>query len=85
LSFCADMPLTARPGGNSDSRIFLIVGYHTTALASYLTSPAGVNELAKAQAAHGNAAFFEAVVVSEVNDTTALRTSLASFKKYAAD
>jgi hypothetical protein len=72
------------PSGVSDTTVFVIAGYHTTAIVSYLTSPAGLGALAKAQSEHGNAKYFEAVVVPEVNDTTSLKTSLAAFKKHRA-
>jgi hypothetical protein len=68
------------PGHSSDSFVLVLAGYHTNALISYLTSVNGLADLQKARVSHGNPEFFDAVVLSEVNGTTPLRSWVAAFK-----
>jgi hypothetical protein len=70
------------PGRNSGSFVLILAGYHTNALVSYLTSAAGQQDLQKARSAHGNPAFFEAVVLSEMNDMNPLRSWIVDFKAF---
>jgi hypothetical protein len=70
------------PGRNPGSFVLVLAGYHTNALVSYLTSAAGQENLQKARSAHGNPAFFEAVVLSEINDMNPLRSWIVDFKPF---
>jgi hypothetical protein len=63
----------------------VLAGYHTNALISYLTSVNGLADLQKARAAHGNPEFFDAVVLSEVNGTTPLRSWVAALQPLAKE
>ncbi|WP_263416931.1 hypothetical protein [Terriglobus albidus] len=73
------------PGHSSDSFVLVLAGYHTNALISYLTSVNGLADLQKARAAHGNPEFFDAVVLSEVNGTTPLRSWVAALRPLAKE
>ncbi|MGO4210636.1 helix-turn-helix domain-containing protein [Terriglobus sp. 2YAB30_2] len=73
------------PGHSSDSFVLVLAGYHTNALISYLTSVNGLADLQKARATHGNPEFFDAVVLSEVNGTTPLRSWVAALKPLAKE
>lgn len=73
------------PGHSSDSFVLVLAGYHTNALISYLTSVNGLADLQKARTSHGNPEFFDAVVLSEVNGTTPLRSWVAAFKPLAKE
>ena len=69
------------PGGTQGTHVLILVTtYYTSALVSYLTSERGLSELQAAQRAHGNALFFEAIVLSEINGTTDLRSHLIEFR-----
>jgi hypothetical protein len=69
------------PGGTQGTHVLILVTtYYTSALVSYLTSERGLSELQAAQRAHGNAPFFEAIVLSEINGTTDLRSHLIEFR-----
>jgi hypothetical protein len=70
------------PGRNPSSFILVLAGYHTNALVSYLTSAAGQENLEKARSVHGNPDFFEAVVLSEINDMNPLRSWIVDFKPF---
>jgi len=70
------------PGRAAGTSVLIIVGYHTNALVSYLTSTAGLDDLQKARAANGNPRFFEGVVLSEVNNINPLRSWVVSFKSF---
>lgn len=70
------------PVRNPGSFVLVLAGYHTNALVSYLTSAAGQENLQKARSAHGNPAFFEAVVLSEINDMNPLRSWIVDFKAF---
>jgi hypothetical protein len=68
------------PGSSQGTHILLLVtSYYTSALVSYLTSESGLRELEAARQAHGNPPYFEAVIVSEINGTTELRSRLVEF------
>lgn len=72
------------PGSTQGSHILVLVTtYYTSALISYLTSESGLSELQAAQKAHGNTAYFEAVIVSEINGSTSLGSHLAEFRPIA--
>ena len=69
------------PGGTQGTHILILVtSYYTSALVSYLTSESGLSELQAAQQAHGNTSYFEAVIMSEINGTTDLRSHLVEFR-----
>jgi len=72
------------PGHTPGTFVLILAGYHTNALISYLTSVSGLEDLQKARASHGNPDFFEAVVLSEVNDTNPLHSWVAGFKAFPA-
>lgn len=71
------------PGRTADTSVLIIVGYHSNALVSYLTSTAGLDDLQKARAVNGNPRFFEAIVFSEVNNIVPLRSWIVSFKPFS--
>lgn len=68
------------PGHSSGTFVLVLAGYHTNALISYLTSVAGLADLEKARASQRNPTYFDAVVLSEVNGTTPLRSWVAALK-----
>lgn len=69
------------PGSKQGTRILIFVTtYYTSALVSYLTSESGLSEIQAAQRAHGNSPYFEAVILSEINGTTDLRSHLVEFR-----
>jgi hypothetical protein len=69
------------PGGAQGTRILIFVTtYYTSALVSYLTSESGLSELQAAQQAHGNSPYFEAVIFSEMNGTTDLKSHMVEFR-----
>jgi len=69
------------PGGTQGTHVLMLVTtYYTSALVSYLTSESGLSELQAAQRAHGNAPYFEAVIISEIDGTTDLRSHLVEFR-----
>ncbi len=69
------------PSGTQGTKILIFVTtYYTSALVSYLTSESGLSELQAAQRAHGNTPYFEAVILSEINGTTNLRSRLVEFR-----
>ena len=70
------------PGRSSDSRVLILQSRQTTGLISFLTSEEGLKQLDKARAAAGNAPFFEAVVLSEVDGVAALKNRLVAFRAY---
>lgn len=71
------------PGSPNGTHVLILVTtYYTSALVSYLTSEAGLHEIQEAQKAHGNCPYFEAVVLSEINGTTELRSKLVEFRPY---
>ena len=75
--------IASLPGGAGTNHVLvLITTQYTSALVSYLTSDIGLQELRKAQAASGNHPYFEAVIVSDIEDTTALRGKLVEFRPY---
>jgi hypothetical protein len=69
-------------GRKPGSFVLVLVGYHTNALVSYLTSAEGLENLRKARRAHGNSESFEAVVLSEINDRNPLYSWIADFKAF---
>jgi hypothetical protein len=73
--------IACMPGGAQGTHVlFVVTTYYTSALVSYLTSESGLRELESARRAHGNAPYFEAVVMSEINGTTELRSHLVEFR-----
>jgi len=71
------------PGGPNGTHILLLVTtYYTSALVSYLTSEDGLKELRSAQHAHGDTPYFEAVILSDINGDTELRSRLAEFRTF---
>jgi len=77
--------IASLPGGPAGTHVLLLVTtYYTSALVSYLTSENGMKELQNAQHAHGDCRYFEAVIVSEINGTTELRSKLVEFRPYQA-
>jgi hypothetical protein len=72
------------PRGSSGSRILIVQSIQTTALISYLTSEAGMREIMQALAEQGDAPFFEAVVLSEVNAGTPIQSRLVAFRRFGA-
>lgn len=72
--------LACLPGSTQGTHVLVLEAtYYTSALISYLTSESGLAELQAAQRAHGNTTYFEAVIVSEINGSTALRSHLVEF------
>jgi hypothetical protein len=69
------------PRGMSGSRILLVQGEQTTALISYLTSDEGMREIGKALQ-NARTPFFEAVILSEVNEGTPLQSRLAAIRPF---
>jgi len=77
--------IASLPGGPAGTHVLLLVTtYYTSALVSYLTSENGMKELQNAQHAHGDCRYFEAIIVSEINGTTELRSKLVEFRPYQA-
>lgn len=73
------------PGGNQGTRILVFVTtYYTSALVSYLTSESGLSEIRAAQRSHGNSPYFEAVILSEMNGATDLKSHLVEFRPFPA-
>jgi hypothetical protein len=71
------------PGGHSGTRIVLVISnFNTSALVAYLTSEDGLQELERAREADGNSPYFEAVILSEINGTTPVRSWLGEFRRY---
>lgn len=70
------------PGRKPGSFVLILAGYHTNALVSYLTSAAGLENLQKERGHHGNPVYFEAVVLSEINDMNPLRSWVVDFKPF---
>jgi hypothetical protein len=60
--------------------LILVMTYYTSALVSYLTSESGLAELQAAQRSHGGSPYFEAVISSEINGSTTLRSHLVAFR-----
>jgi len=75
--------LALLPGRSPGTFVLILAGYHTNALVSYLTSASGLEDLQKVRSLQGNPRFFEAVVLSEVNDVNPLRSWIVSFKPIA--
>jgi hypothetical protein len=75
--------IASLPGGPAGTHILLLMAtYHTAALVEYLTSQSGMRELEQAQAAHGNCRYFEAVILSQIEGNTELRSRLRLFRPY---
>jgi hypothetical protein len=73
--------IASLPGGPAGTHVLVLMAtYHTAALVEYLTSQSGMRELAEAQAAHGNCRYFEAVILSQIEGNTELRSRLALFR-----
>jgi hypothetical protein len=73
------------PGGPQGTKVLIFVTtYYTSALVSYLTSESGLAELQAAQRTHGNSPYFEAIILSEMNGTTNLRSHLVEFRPIPA-
>jgi hypothetical protein len=72
------------PRGTSGSRILLVQGGQTTALISWLTSEEGMQEITQAQASHGHNLYFEAVVLSEVNEGNPIQSRLVAYRPFIA-
>jgi hypothetical protein len=73
------------PRGSSGSRILILQGAQTTALISWLTSESGMRELTEAQADQGHSPFFEAVVLSEVNEGNPIQSRMVAFRPFTTD
>ena len=73
------------PRDASGTRILLVQGAQTMALISYLTSEEGMQEITQAQTKLGHTPFFEAVVLSEVNEGNPIQSRLVAFKPFAAE
>jgi len=69
------------PRGTSGTRILLVQGAETTALITYLTSDAGMREIMEAAEKSRNP-FFQAVILSEVNDGNPIQSRLAAFRPF---
>ncbi len=76
--------LLPRGAGASGNRILLVQGAETTALISYMTSENGMKEIAQAEAEHGNNPFFEAIVLSEVNEGNPIQSRLVAFRPFVS-
>lgn len=69
------------PGSAQGTHVLVLVTtYYTSALVSYLTSESGLAELQAAQRSHGGSPYFEAVISSEINGSTALTSHLVAFR-----
>jgi hypothetical protein len=72
-------------GSTQGTKVLIFVTtYYTSALVSYLTSESGLAELQAAQRTHGNSPYFEAIILSEMNGTTNLRSHLVEFRPIPA-
>jgi hypothetical protein len=69
------------PRGTSGGRILLVQGSQTTALMSYLISEDGMRELTLHSQEYKNP-FFEAVILSEVNEGTPIQNRLVAFRQF---
>jgi hypothetical protein len=76
--------LLPRGAGASGNRILLVQGAETTALISYMTSENGMKEIAQAEAEHGHNPFFEAIVLSEVNEGNPIQSRLVAFRPFVS-
>ena len=73
------------PGSAQGTHVLILVTtYYTSALVSYLTSESGLAELEAAQRSHGRSPYFEAVISSEINGSTALKSHLVAFRPIAS-
>jgi hypothetical protein len=71
------------PGATAGTRVLILLsGSFTSAQVAYLISEAGLRELERAQSAHGNCQYFEAVVLMEINGSTELKSKLVTFRPY---
>lgn len=74
------------PGGAKGTKVLVFVtSYYTSALVSYLTSEKGLAEIRAAQRSHGGGPYFEAVIVSEMDGTTNLKSNLVEFRAFTAN
>jgi len=71
------------PGSTPNSRILLIEGYKNIATITYITSREGQDELQRLQEENGNSPFFEAVIMSEINWDTPIKSWIAAYKPIA--
>jgi len=65
--------------------LVFVTSYYTSALVSYLTSEKGLAEIRAAQRSHGGGPYFEAVIVSEMDGTTNLKSNLVEFRAFTAN
>ena len=73
--------IASLPGGSAGTHILVLMAtYHTSALVAYLTSESGMRELEQAQAAHGNCRYFEALISSQIEGNTELKSRLVLFR-----
>lgn len=72
------------PRGSSGSRIMLVQGAQTTALISWLISEDGTREITQAETNHGHNLYFEAVVLSEVNEGNPIQSRLVAYRPFIA-
>jgi hypothetical protein len=72
------------PRDASGTRILLVQGAQTTALISYLTSEEGMREITQTQVEQGGSTYFEAVVLSEVNEGNPIQSRLVAFRPFVA-
>jgi hypothetical protein len=68
------------PGRTPSSNILVLAGYYSSALAAYMTSPQGLADIQRMRAAHKNCRYFGAIVLSEVDGVTPLRSHIVDFK-----
>lgn len=75
--------IASLPGGPAGTHILVLMAtYHTSALVAYLTSENGMHELEQAQAAHGNCRYFEALISSQIEGNTELKSRLVLFRAH---
>lgn len=71
--------LACVPTNDAGGRMLVIEGYKENALVSYIASREGQEELHRVQTANGGSPFFEAVIMSEIDGNTPLRSRITYY------
>jgi hypothetical protein len=71
--------LALLPGKELGTRM-LVLGGQTSALASFLTSPAGLETMQAAWKQHGRPEHFEVVVIAEMEGDTLVKAGIGGFR-----
>jgi len=73
------------PADGSANRIVIVMAiYNTSALVSYLTSQDGQRDLENARSAAGKSPYFEALIMSEIDGSVPLKSSLVFYRPLSA-